>query len=71
MRRSGKRKIDGRGVSVVVANASNYKLIELLDKYDIYYIYGHDEDSEIDQMYKESMEEKINEYRGIEQNNNK
>jgi hypothetical protein len=63
---------DRRGrKGVVYANVSDYKLIELLEKYDIYYIYGHDEDSEIDQMYKESMEEKINEYRGIEENNNK
>jgi hypothetical protein len=28
------------------ANASHYKLIELLDKYDIYYIWGHDDDDE-------------------------
>jgi hypothetical protein len=61
----------GRGESMVLANVSNYKLIELLDKYDIYYIYGHDEDSEIDNLYKESLEEKINEYRRIEENINK
>jgi hypothetical protein len=51
---------------VVYANVSDYKLIELLDKYDIYYIGRFNEDNEFDQMYKESMEEKINESRGIE-----
>jgi hypothetical protein len=58
----------GRGgyKGVVFTNVSDYKLIELLNKYDIYYIYGHNEDSEIDNLYKESMEKKINEYRGIE-----
>jgi hypothetical protein len=56
---------------VVYTNVTDYKLIELLEKYDVYYIYGHHEDSEIAQMYKENMEEKINEYRRIEENNNK
>jgi hypothetical protein len=50
----------------VYAKTNDYKFIELLYKYDIYYIYGHDEDNEFDQMYKESMEEKIYEYRKIE-----
>jgi hypothetical protein len=59
----------GCGMSMVVANASDYKFIELLDKYDIYYIWGYDEDSEIDQMHKESMDEKINKYRGINNKN--
>jgi hypothetical protein len=49
----------------VYAKVNDYKLIELLDKYDIYFRYGYDKDNEIDQMYKESMKEKINEYRGI------
>jgi hypothetical protein len=59
---------DRRGCTgVVYANVSDYKLIELLEKYDVYYyIYGYDENSEIDQMYKESMKQKINEYREIE-----
>jgi translation initiation factor IF-1 len=56
---------------MVYSKTNDYKLIELLDKYDIYYIYGHNGDSEIDLMFKKSMEEKINEYRGIEENNNK
>jgi hypothetical protein len=56
---------------VVFTNLSDCKLIELLEKYDIYYIYGQDEDSEIDNLYKESLEEKINEYRRIEENINK
>jgi hypothetical protein len=47
-------------------NVSGYKLIELLNNYDIYYMYRHDENNKIDQMYKESMEEKTNEYRRIE-----
>jgi hypothetical protein len=51
---------------MVFANVCDYKLIELVDKYDIDYIYVHDEDNEIDEVYKECMEEKINEYRGIE-----
>jgi hypothetical protein len=50
---------------MVCANASDYKVIELLDKYDIYFRYGYEEDNEIDQMYKKSMDEKINEYRGL------
>jgi uncharacterized membrane protein len=58
-------------VGVVYANVNDYKLIELLEKYDVYYIWGHDENSEIDQMFKKSMKENINEYRGIEENNNK
>jgi hypothetical protein len=50
---------------------SDYKLIELLNRYDIYYMYGQDEDSKLDKLYKECMEEKISEYRGKEENNNK
>jgi hypothetical protein len=49
----------------VLTNASNYKFIGLLDKCDIYFRYGYKKDNEIDQMYKESMKEKIDEYRGI------
>jgi hypothetical protein len=51
--------------TMVCANASDYKLIGLLDKYDKYFRYGYDKNNEIDQMNKESMDEKINEYRGI------
>jgi hypothetical protein len=46
---------------MVLANASDYKLIGLLDKYDIYFRYGYEKDNEIDQMYKKGMDEKINE----------
>jgi hypothetical protein len=51
--------------NTVLANATDYKLIGLLNKYDIYFRYGYDKDNEIDQMFKESMKEKISEYRGI------
>jgi hypothetical protein len=51
--------------TTVCANASDYKLIGLLDKYDVYFRYGYDKDNEIDQMFKESMQDQINEYRGI------
>jgi hypothetical protein len=50
--------------TMVCANASDYKLIGLLNKYDMYFRYGYDKDNEIDQMFKESMKDKINEYRG-------
>jgi hypothetical protein len=50
---------------MVCANASDYKLIGLLNKYDMYFRYRYDKDNEIDQMFKESMKDKINEYRGI------
>jgi hypothetical protein len=50
---------------MVCANTSDYKLIGLLDKYDKYFRYGYDKDNDIDQMFKESMKDKINEYRGI------
>jgi hypothetical protein len=49
---------------MVLANANDYKLIELLNRNDVYYIYGHDEDNELDKLYKECIEEKISEYRG-------
>jgi hypothetical protein len=48
---------------IVFANVSDYKLIELLDDYYILYIDEPDEDNE---LYKESIEEKINEYRGVD-----
>jgi hypothetical protein len=51
--------------TMVCANVSDYKLIGLLNKYDMYFRYGYDKDNEIDQMFKESMKDKINEYRGI------
>jgi hypothetical protein len=51
--------------TTICANASNYKLIGLLDKYNKYFRYGYDKDNEIDQKFKESMKDKINEYRGI------
>jgi hypothetical protein len=59
-------QMDRRGsCTLVCANASDYKLIGLLNKYDIYFRYGFDKDNEIDRMFKESMKDKINEYRGI------
>jgi hypothetical protein len=57
--------------ALVCAKVSDYKLIGLLDKYDKYFRYGYDKNHKIDEMFKDSMEEKINEYRGIEENNNK
>jgi hypothetical protein len=51
--------------NMVLANGSDYKFVELLNKYDMYFRYGYDKDNEIDQMFKESMKDKINEYRGI------
>jgi hypothetical protein len=36
------------GKGVVYANVCDYKLIEQSNKYDIYYIYGHDKDNELD-----------------------
>jgi hypothetical protein len=51
--------------TMVCANTSDYKLIGLLDKYDECFRYGYDKDNEIDQMFKESMKDKINEYRRI------
>jgi hypothetical protein len=51
--------------TMVLTNASDYKLIGLLNKYDIYFRYGYDKDNKIDQMFKESVKDKINEYRGI------
>jgi hypothetical protein len=60
---------DKRGcLGVVYAKAEDYKLIELLDYYYIVYI---DEIATDTESYKEGIEEKINEYRGIEKNNNK
>jgi hypothetical protein len=50
---------------MVCANESDYKLIGLLNKYDMYFRYGYDKDNEIDQLFKDSMKDKINEYRGI------
>jgi hypothetical protein len=55
-------------VGIVLGNASDYKLIELLDNYYYLYIVKDDNYKEI---YEESIKEKINEYRGIEKNNNK
>jgi hypothetical protein len=54
---------------MVCANVSDYKLIGLLDKYDKYFRYGYDKNNEIDQMFKESMKNQINEYRGINNEN--
>jgi hypothetical protein len=50
--------------------SNDYKLIELLSNYDIYYIYGHNNDNKLDKLYKESIEEKISEYRGINNKKN-
>jgi hypothetical protein len=59
-----KRKGKKRGhKDVVYAKEDDYKLIGILDRYDIYYVYRCDKDKEIDRMYKESMKDKINEYR--------
>jgi hypothetical protein len=55
--------------TMVCANASGYKLIGLLNKYDMHFRYGYNKDNKIDQMYKESMKDKINEYRGINNEN--
>jgi hypothetical protein len=57
---------------VVYAKVEDYKLIELLEKYDVYYIYGRDsidgnnENNEIDQLYIKDLDEKIDEYRGMD-----
>jgi hypothetical protein len=57
---------DRRGTcTMVCANASDYKPIGLLNKYDMYFRYGYDKDNEIDQLFIDSMKDKINEYRGI------
>jgi hypothetical protein len=59
-------------VDIILANTSYYKFIKLLQRYDIYYIYGHTGiNNKLDKLCEESIEEKINEYRGIEKNNNK
>jgi hypothetical protein len=50
---------------IVLADVSDYKVIELLDNYYVFYICGYDEVNEFDKLYKESIEEKINEYTGI------
>jgi hypothetical protein len=47
----------------VYAKANDYKLIELLEDYFKLYIV---EDDNYKKMYEESIEEKINEYRGME-----
>jgi hypothetical protein len=63
-------EVDRQGsCTMVCANASDYKLIGLLNKYDIYFRCGYDKDNEIDQMFKESMKNQINEYRGINNKN--
>jgi hypothetical protein len=49
-------------VGVVYATANDYKLIELLDFYYIVYI---DEFKKDNESYKKSIEEKLSEYRGI------
>jgi hypothetical protein len=51
--------------NVVLADAKDNKLIELLDRYEIYYIYGHDENNEFDKLYYKTIEDRISEYRGI------
>jgi hypothetical protein len=53
-------EMDRRGSCTMVrANASDYKLIGLLYKYDMYFRYEYDKNNEIDQMFKESMKQKI------------
>jgi hypothetical protein len=51
--------------TMVCAKVSDYKLIGLLNKYDEYFRYGYYKDNKIDQMFKENMNDQINEYRGI------
>jgi hypothetical protein len=51
--------------TIIYTNVIDYKLIILLDKYDIYFRYGYDKDNEIDRMFKD----KINEYRQKENRN--
>jgi hypothetical protein len=56
-------KKDRRGYIVVVyAKPNDYKLIELLSDYDILY---NDEFEKDKELYKESIEDKVSEYRGI------
>jgi hypothetical protein len=60
----------------VYAKADDYKLIDILDRYYIYYVYGrvgiheNDDNNEVDQLHKKDLDEKINEYRRIEENIN-
>jgi outer membrane receptor for ferric coprogen and ferric-rhodotorulic acid len=51
--------------SVVLADAKDYKLIELLNRYEIYYIYEHNDNNVFDQIYYKTIEDRISEYRGI------
>jgi hypothetical protein len=49
---------------VVYAKADDYKLIDILDRYDVYYVYGHDsidefnENNEIDKLYLKELHKK-------------
>jgi uncharacterized protein (DUF427 family) len=61
-------KLRGEQIKIALANGRDYKLIEL--SHDYYYLYIEKDDI-YKEMYEESIEEKINEYRGIEKNNNK
>jgi hypothetical protein len=64
------------GKDVVYAKTDDYKHIDILDRYDVYYVYGRDsidgnyEDNEIQQLYLKDLDRKINEYRGIEEDIN-
>jgi hypothetical protein len=51
--------------SAVLADAKDYMLIELLDRYEIYYIYGHNDNNVFDQIYYKTIEDRISEYRRI------
>jgi hypothetical protein len=48
--------------SVILAKANDYKLIELLSDYDILF---NDEDEKDEELYTKSINDKISEYRGI------
>jgi hypothetical protein len=56
-------KLRWERIKIALANASDYKLIELLDNYFELYIV---KDENYKEMYEESIEEKINEYTRIE-----
>jgi hypothetical protein len=56
---------------VIYTKTKDYKLINILDRYDTYYVYGRDsidgnnENNEIQQLYLKDLDMKIDEYRGI------
>jgi hypothetical protein len=56
---------------VVHAKADDYNLIDILNRFAVYYVYGRDsidgidENNEIQQLYLMELDRKINEYRGL------